>query len=592
MNFTPNSRVLLLTGVPLRLNEEHQRLFTSKTEQTQYFLSKVKSGCDFTGLTYQRLENEYIIRIERNAETLFDVNYVMFQNTNFSSKWFYGFVTKIEYANPNVCFVHYVIDDFQTWFLDCTFKKTFIERQHVPRYQSNGQPYIHTVDEGLMYGDEYQVVNSGHQLIYGSTLFVLIASKSKLHLTQEGYTPFPSNLGGIPNGLYYYLVPFNATGENTNYTVEGISLSSFAEIYYHCTNDETLVGKVVSLTVVDYCPYVSSVDGSSITLVNGGGDTVVLDTDATLNDKSLILLNPDNVAGSYSDKFLNSRNNKYVNFPKYTESKLLMYPYSFTLLTDFKGNDFIIKLEQVKDEGLTIGIKGSISYQNKEAFYVYNYLGEANDGKNTTIRNGIINTSNASLPIVDDYTAAYLQGNQNSLMYQSFTGVANSLIQAVPSAQQSAIMGAVTGGMLGGALGATTSILGSGISIAQQIGGVVTKLKDINNHPDSVRSMGNNANFDNGNKFYGLYLIDYTVTNEYAEILSDYFNMYGYKVNVVDIPNLNNRKYWNYIKTIGANIEGSIPQDSLQNIIAMFDKGITLWHTNDVLNYSLNNSEV
>ena len=66
--------------------------------------------------------------------------------------------------------------------------------------------------------------------------------------------------------------------------------------------------------------------------------------------------------------------------------------------------------------------------------------------------------------------------------------------------------------------------------------------------------------------------------------------MFGYKTNTVKIPNINNRPNWNYIKTIGANIEGFIPQGDLSEIISLFDNGITLWHnSSNFLDYSVNN---
>ena len=44
--------------------------------------------------------------------------------------------------------------------------------------------------------------------------------------------------------------------------------------------------------------------------------------------------------------------------------------------------------------------------------------------------------------------------------------------------------------------------------------------------------------------------------------------------------------------TVGCNISGSIPQDDLMKIRAMFDKGITLWHDDLVGNYNRQNKEI
>ena len=53
------------------------------------------------------------------------------------------------------------------------------------------------------------------------------------------------------------------------------------------------------------------------------------------------------------------------------------------------------------------------------------------------------------------------------------------------------------------------------------------------------------------------------------------------------------RKNWNYIKTIGANIEGNIPEDDLNELKAIFNNGVTIWHkASTYLDYSQDNSIV
>ena len=84
----------------------------------------------------------------------------------------------------------------------------------------------------------------------------------------------------------------------------------------------------------------------------------------------------------------------------------------------------------------------------------------------------------------------------------------------------------------------------------------------------------------------------YNIKQEYAKRIDNYFSMFGYLTNDVKLPNLNNRSNWNYVKTIGANIIGNIPQMDLQMLKNMFDNGITLWHTTtNFLDYSQNNNQ-
>ena len=81
------------------------------------------------------------------------------------------------------------------------------------------------------------------------------------------------------------------------------------------------------------------------------------------------------------------------------------------------------------------------------------------------------------------------------------------------------------------------------------------------------------------------------INNEYAKIIDNYFSMYGYKVNIVDIPNITGRVNWNYVKTIGANIEGDIPESDINELKNLFNNGITLWHkASTYLDYSQSNN--
>ena len=80
------------------------------------------------------------------------------------------------------------------------------------------------------------------------------------------------------------------------------------------------------------------------------------------------------------------------------------------------------------------------------------------------------------------------------------------------------------------------------------------------------------------------------IREEYAIIIDRYFSMYGYKINQVAIPNITGRTNWNYVKTIGANIEGDIPETDINEIKSLFNNGITLWHNpSTYLDYSQSN---
>lgn len=84
-----------------------------------------------------------------------------------------------------------------------------------------------------------------------------------------------------------------------------------------------------------------------------------------------------------------------------------------------------------------------------------------------------------------------------------------------------------------------------------------------------------------------------SIRAEYARMIDDYFTMFGYKTNRLKVPNITGRANWNYVKTKGCNVIGNVPQDDLQEIKTMFNRGVTIWHnTSTFMDYSQNNAIV
>lgn len=55
----------------------------------------------------------------------------MYQNKNYSSKWFYAFISNMRYVNDNTTFIQLQTDLWQTWQFDLTFKRSFVEREMI-----------------------------------------------------------------------------------------------------------------------------------------------------------------------------------------------------------------------------------------------------------------------------------------------------------------------------------------------------------------------------------------------------------------------------------------------------------------------------
>lgn len=127
MYVAPSTNIKLLKNVPLDKSYEHTIYFSSESAQQSYFSGLAKHS--LTAQSYQRV-NKGTMRVGLSADACYDCNYLMFQNSGFGNKWFYAFITAVEYVNNAVTEISFEIDVMQTWFFDYSLGKCFIEREH------------------------------------------------------------------------------------------------------------------------------------------------------------------------------------------------------------------------------------------------------------------------------------------------------------------------------------------------------------------------------------------------------------------------------------------------------------------------------
>lgn len=130
MYITPNSNIILLKGVPLDNSYNDTIYFASAAAQLAWFEAiPAARKQTFSNYTYQRVGSD-AIKVGVSPDTIYSYNYMMFKNTAYGNKWFYAFITSIDYVNDNTALVHYEIDVIQTWFFDVTLDPCYVEREH------------------------------------------------------------------------------------------------------------------------------------------------------------------------------------------------------------------------------------------------------------------------------------------------------------------------------------------------------------------------------------------------------------------------------------------------------------------------------
>ena len=586
--------VRLLAEVPFSNDYKNTRWFDTKSQQTNYFFAKpiVHS---MNQANFQRIEGQGShVSVNKNIDQLWGTNYIMFQNADYNNKWFYGFVTHLEYRNRSMTNVHFQIDVFQTWCFEMNFKPSFVVREHQKLWNADGTPVVNTIDEGLDYGKNYEIVDVQNYVPYDNVFYLVIVSKSLLHAVGESQpNDIYSCINGMPQPLNYYIHPFRIQGDTPQAKIgdSNHGLSPILEVLTNIYKQDDAVNNVVSLYVTDFLGYSPAYDSGEDRFTFEDqyfGGAVIADGE-NANIQTIYVKD----MPVYFEQ-LKLLDKVYDNFQSVSESKLLMYPYSVTVMDDFKGNRIELKNEYINNEYLKLEIKGSIGTSNKVSYGVPDYLTngiDSSDEKSKVhLETALINANPNDVPILSDYLSAYLQGNRNSLENQK-----NSIMW-------NGVMGGISGGIGGVASGMAKNPVGvasAGVDVLQGAGNTVLQLQglqakkaDINNTPPQLVKMGSNTAFDYGNGYRGVYIMKKQIKPEYRKKLTHFFNMFGYKQNEVKIPNFHTRRYWNYVQTESCIITGNFNNTDLQELKSVFDNGITFWHTDDVGNYTLDNEVI
>lgn len=116
----------------------------------------------------------------------------------------------------------------------------------------------------------------------------------------------------------------------------------------------------------------------------------------------------------------------------------------------------------------------------------------------------------------------------------------------------------------------------SGVGSLASVGGQITNMY-IGSHQGDKAGGTQNGSTEVGARAKMPYLKHIAVTEEYAKILDEYFDMYGYSCERVKVPNRNVRAHWTYTQTRDCRVDGNVPNDDLAKIRSIYNKGITFW---------------
>lgn len=540
---TPNSQFIMCKS-PLARGYLHTLTFGSKTEQLNYFTSLPSRYLAKSDWSYIRKNG--FVRANIVADQLYQYNYCLYQNKEYGDKWFYAFVTRIEYVNETCSYVYIETDIWQSWQFDIEWRNCYVEREHV----SNDTVGNHTVPEPVSFSSDYydfiQVSMSGTDELSGDVCYGIASSVT---LATGAKDAVRNIVSGCPQACYLYGFK--------DYTSFNNAINKFY-------SDATVYGDDPIVYTFTYpAEYHNGLNPESDGKL-GYTATPVMRT--WTRTKSSIT---NTITATY-------KNNKCATFPFLSFEVMLP-----TQTIDYRVESFTG--DTIRFTG-TLGVSANTTVGFTSNYEDENLKFELSDYPQAPFKSSLTgqweaNMLNLKLGTLLNIGSTALGTNSipSSVSYGEPQELSPSSVYQQPTFDTSGsgmIANKVTN--VAGSIynGASAKI---NMEMQQQ-----RQTPTANGYTNTWTTLVTKRN----RPIFGYSYLK----PEIMQTLDEFFTMYGYQVNRVKTPAHNNRPGFNYIKCSNAEMGGNMPQEDLDVINSTLNRGITLWHTTSgFMNYGINN---
>lgn len=539
-----NSKILLVKNI--NIDKQYTNVLSYTEDQ---MLELCQANLVAQADNYSFLRTTRSIMAGFTYSQCLQANYIAFQNTDYSNKWFFAWIDDVIYKGDKNTEITFTIDAWSTWFDYWQKKVCFINRQHV----NDDTIGLHTIPENLDVGEVIQE-SITEDLAYGNDFgyWIAVASNWKIKDGSTGTETLESNKGTQNSGITVYdntvfgtqLFFFNIT-ELSSFT-DLVLLLLRTNVDGHIEDVENIfILPDVAIEQSKLAQHTASVGGQNFSFYTMGYD-----------------LTP---------KKFNTEINKITSFSDYTpkNNKCFVYPYNYLFVSNNQGSNNIFKYEDFNTEKCIFENQFSIAIGGSGRIVPKNYKGMATN-------------DDEALALGKYPTCAWSSDAFTNWLTQNSVNMAVSL--------------GLTAGTIAGTIatgGATAPALaGAVMSVAGNIGNTIGQFYQTSLLPNIN---GGQANGDviwacNRNMFSFRQM---RVKTEYLKIIDDYFTRFGYAIKKLEMPNIVGRKYWNYIE-IGSSEEigyGDVPNKFMEIINNACRRGVTIWHNHaNIGNYSLDNT--
>lgn len=544
--FTPTTALRLL-DTPLESDYRNTLWFPNREAQTSYFLGRTIK----TYNSFQYIKKNNTIVVDGEVDLLYNCNYIMYQNNNFTNKWFYAFIDRIEWASNSSVRLYVSTDVIQTWFFDITYYDSYVDRCHSDT----------DVAGDNIVPEDFSVGNPGGYQVAGST-----------DLAPDGIALFAtstyageSKTGSVNSGIY-------SGGQNlVDFHIDNPGVGSILDSYVK-NGTATAVIKLQQYPyklkngpmTVSFSKYPSSISGYT-----------------PKNNKML--------SSAFVTCFMSMYGQETDFNPVFiTDSKV-----NIKVSADQTSGTISAFVENYSDGSIsTISMFASIP----ESGWSYNqYKNDYNlhSGSNAIYKERVglnrgVNKINSAIDV-----AGSLLG-----LTQSAIGLTLPPIPANFISGGSRTGGAnITMGGLGNLANSAQNTVSSFANAYTQLGGIDEITQDlaaISENYNAPATGGMSAS--NGYIATGKTVFSYgykVLPRDIVERCDKFLSVYGYKQSEYRAINLHARASWTYIKTNGLNASGNFPDDDMNIIKRAFNNGIFFWaYTATYGNFGQNNAIV
>lgn len=517
--FSPTTNLRLLS-VPLGNDYSNTLWFPSVENQIAYFTGKTVKV--YENFNYIKKNNTVVVNDD--IDSLYNCNYVMYRNANFTNRWFYAFIVKTEWASNSSTRLYLTTDVIQTWFFDIKYYQSYVDRCHSDT-DNVGDNIVPENFTGASLGGYCQVGTEDLSL----DMVTVFATTD-----YSGKSLTPYDLTGIVSGAgsaWSHAYNKDTLGSLLAQYVQNGNASAISRIQQWPSHSPT----------VSFLKYPSSINGYVPT-----------------NNKLR--------SGAFINCYMSMYGQEITFSPEYISDSTV----SAKIVTDdTSGTIGCVVTNYCSMDIPTINMTAVIP----ESSWAYNQY------KNN------YNLHSASNAIYTERTSAQRRAN----MISAGTETAASALDATGSVLTALVNTMLpinarndsSGYSVGSAIRSANSMIQSATNLGYYLKGVDEITQDLTAISESY-----NAPATGGVASSNLYIAAKKTALSYGykvppldivKRCDKYLTVYGYKQSCYRDINLHARASWTYVKTMGLNASGNFPQEDMNTIKQIFDKGIFFW---------------